>query len=55
MGLKSYRLWDKGQLDSTCRAPPVHVVHPRGLQLVVRERQPVPPLGVPRCSAAGCI
>jgi hypothetical protein len=22
MGLKVYRLWDMGQLDSTCRAPP---------------------------------
>jgi hypothetical protein len=22
MGLKGYRLWDMGQLDSTCRAPP---------------------------------
>jgi hypothetical protein len=22
MGLKAYRLWDMGQLDSTCRAPP---------------------------------
>jgi hypothetical protein len=24
MGLKGYRLWDMGQLDSTCRAPPRH-------------------------------
>jgi hypothetical protein len=22
MGLKGYRLWATGQLDSTCRAPP---------------------------------
>jgi hypothetical protein len=22
MGLKGYRLWDMGQLESTCRAPP---------------------------------
>jgi hypothetical protein len=22
MGLKGYRLWGMGQLDSTCRAPP---------------------------------
>jgi hypothetical protein len=25
MGLKGYRLWVMGQLDSTCRAPPRHV------------------------------
>jgi hypothetical protein len=25
MGLKGYRLWVMGQLDSTCRAPPGHV------------------------------
>jgi hypothetical protein len=24
MGLKGYRLWATGQLDSTCRAPPLH-------------------------------
>jgi hypothetical protein len=29
MGLKGYRLWAMGQLDSTCRAPP----HPRVLVL----------------------
>jgi hypothetical protein len=23
MGLKGYRLWDMGQLDSTCSAPPM--------------------------------
>jgi hypothetical protein len=23
MGLKGYRLWDMGQLDSTCRSPPL--------------------------------
>jgi hypothetical protein len=23
MGLKGYRLWVMGQLDSTCRAPPL--------------------------------
>jgi hypothetical protein len=28
MGLKGYRLWAMGQLDSTCRAPP------RGLEVV---------------------
>jgi hypothetical protein len=22
MGLKGYRLWDMGQFDATCRAPP---------------------------------
>jgi hypothetical protein len=26
MGLKGYRLWVMGQLDSTCRAPPRHAV-----------------------------
>jgi hypothetical protein len=26
MGLKGYRLWDMGQLDSTCRAPPREAV-----------------------------
>jgi hypothetical protein len=30
MGLKGYRLWDMGQLDSTCRAPPRGVLHRRG-------------------------
>jgi hypothetical protein len=25
MGLKGYRLWVMGQLDSTCRAPPMRV------------------------------
>jgi hypothetical protein len=24
MGLKGYRLWVMGKLDSTCRAPPLH-------------------------------
>jgi hypothetical protein len=30
MGLKGYRLWVMGQLDSTCRAPPLSstVIHP---------------------------
>jgi hypothetical protein len=26
MGLKGYRLWVMGQLDSTCRAPPREVL-----------------------------
>ena len=51
MGLKDYRLWAMGQLDSTCRAPPrakpaavrtlVRVVEhaaPAGLHPVVHER-----------------
>jgi hypothetical protein len=32
MGLKGYRLWVMGQLDSTCRAPPRHHEVPRLLQ-----------------------
>jgi hypothetical protein len=28
MGLKGYRLWVMGQLDSTCRAPPRHPALP---------------------------
>jgi hypothetical protein len=28
MGLKGYRLWGMGQLDSTCRAPPRPVPPP---------------------------
>jgi hypothetical protein len=45
MGLKGYRLWAMGQLDSTCRAPPRAVGHAAELlneQRVVRgegERQ----------------
>jgi hypothetical protein len=27
MGLKGYRLWVMGQLDSTCRAPPQATLH----------------------------
>ena len=27
MGLKGYRLWFMGQLDSTCRAPPPGAVN----------------------------
>ena len=34
MGLKGYRLWVMGQLDSTCRAPPLQ----EGIQ--VHEVQP---------------
>jgi hypothetical protein len=30
MGLKAYRLWALGQLDSTCRAPPRLRVQQRG-------------------------
>jgi hypothetical protein len=30
MGLKGYRLWATGQLDSTCRAPPRLPVHKHG-------------------------
>jgi hypothetical protein len=26
MGLKGYRLWVMGQLDSTCRAPPLRLL-----------------------------
>jgi hypothetical protein len=35
MGLKGYRLWAMGQLDSTCRAPPrqEHLVGDEGLPL----------------------
>jgi hypothetical protein len=33
MGLKGYRLWVMGQLDSTCRAPPFAVQLRRILQL----------------------
>jgi hypothetical protein len=28
MGLKGYRLWVMGQLDSTCRAPPLYTTRP---------------------------
>jgi hypothetical protein len=28
MGLKGYRLWVMGQLDSTCRAPPSPLLAP---------------------------
>jgi hypothetical protein len=35
MGLKGYRLWVMGQIDSTCRAPPrlerVEIPEPRGV------------------------
>jgi hypothetical protein len=34
MGLKGYMFWVMGQLDSTCRAPPL-----RELRLVVRQRR----------------
>jgi hypothetical protein len=30
MGLKGYMLWTVGQLDSTCRAPPLSAARPRG-------------------------
>jgi hypothetical protein len=36
MGLKGYRLWAMGKLDSTCRAPP------RGLVLLLGRRQQLP-------------
>jgi hypothetical protein len=36
MGLKGYRLWVMGQLDSTCRAPPRHLR--RHLQDVIERR-----------------
>jgi hypothetical protein len=29
MGLKGYRLWDMGQMNATCRAPPRHGYAPR--------------------------
>jgi hypothetical protein len=44
MGLKGYRLWSMGQLDSTCRAPP------RRREGELQAGDPAP-----RCSAAGCI
>jgi hypothetical protein len=31
MGLKGYRLWVMGQLDSTCRAPPRGAAHPHSV------------------------
>jgi hypothetical protein len=34
MGLKGYRLWVMGQLDSTCRAPPLHLLLRRRLLLL---------------------
>jgi hypothetical protein len=42
MGLKGYRLWVMGQLDSTCRAPPHGggsdgFGHAHGHRLVVHE------------------
>jgi hypothetical protein len=55
MGLKGYRLWAMGQLDSTCRAPPQlqHALHqqrqhlrgfPRAVALQVAfERQTLKP------------
>jgi hypothetical protein len=36
MGLKGYRLWVMGQLDSTCRAPPRVLALPRGLEDALR-------------------
>jgi hypothetical protein len=31
MGLKGYRLWAMGQLDSTCRAPPRRALFSRAV------------------------
>jgi hypothetical protein len=49
MGLKGYRLWVMGQLDSTCRAPPRagRRASQRASQREARR--------LPHCSAAGCI
>jgi hypothetical protein len=33
MGLKGHRLWAMGQLDATCRAPPLHFPPRRRLAL----------------------
>jgi hypothetical protein len=33
MGLKGYRLWDMGQLDSTCSAPPRRRQQPRRVRI----------------------
>jgi hypothetical protein len=46
MGLKGYRLWAMGQLDSTCRAPPWKKSF---------RSPPVRKFAEPMCSAAGCI
>jgi hypothetical protein len=35
MGLKGYRLWAMGQLDSTCRAPPLPLPLSRALALAL--------------------
>ena len=32
MGLKGYRLWAMGQLDSTCRAPPCATPEPENIE-----------------------
>ena len=41
MGLKGYRLWAMGQLDSTCRAPPRrHRSAPRSAQTPQPQRGP---------------
>jgi hypothetical protein len=39
MGLKGYRLWAMGQLDSTCRAPPSRVAHVDGHERRERRRE----------------
>jgi hypothetical protein len=41
MGLKGYRLWVMGQLDSTCRAPPRR----RGFATAATERRIFTPRG----------
>jgi hypothetical protein len=45
MGLKGYRLWAMGQLESTCRAPP------RAAAVILAAVA----VQIPRCSAASCV
>jgi hypothetical protein len=40
MGLKGYRLWVMGQLDSTCRAPPLGKVPVRDVAVQVEVENP---------------
>jgi hypothetical protein len=51
MGLKGYRLWVMGQLDSTCRAAPLHQTP----STAATARRAAAAAALPRCSAAGCI
>jgi hypothetical protein len=46
MGLKGYRLWDMGQLDSTCRAPPFarRLFHARFSSLMIAVVSSKPPM-----------